>query len=334
MAAMDLDAYSAAHRQEWDRLDALGKQRFFSGPEADELIDRYQAGATQLSAIKTTAGSTLVGDRLSVSLSRARLRFTGASANVLSSVPRFFVLALPAALYRVRWVTLAVAVATVVIATLYAVWIAGNPQVLANLGTDAQLKQYVEDDFVAYYSNNPAASFAGQVWTNNAWIAAQCVAFGISGVWVPYIIVTNAQGVGQAAGVMFAYGKGDVFFEYILPHGMLELTAVFVAAAAGLRIFWAWVAPGPRTRGQALAEEGRALFTIAIGLVIVLFVSGLVEGFVTPAPWPWAVKMLIGGGALAAFLAYMCWWGGRAYRSGERGDLAEFEAGAKRIVAG
>ena len=41
MAAMDLDAYSAAHRQEWDRLDALGKQRFFSGPEADELIDRY-----------------------------------------------------------------------------------------------------------------------------------------------------------------------------------------------------------------------------------------------------------------------------------------------------
>ena len=68
---MDLDAYSAAHRQEWDRLDALGKQRFFSGPEADELIDRYQAGATQLSAIKTTAGSTLVGDRLSVSLSRA-----------------------------------------------------------------------------------------------------------------------------------------------------------------------------------------------------------------------------------------------------------------------
>jgi hypothetical protein len=46
------------------------------------------------------------------------------------------------------------------------------------------------------------------------------------------------------------------------------------------------------------------------------------------------VKMLIGGGALAAFLLYMCWLGGIAYRSGERGDLAEFEAGAKRIVAG
>lgn len=331
---MDLDAYSAAHREEWDRLDQLGRQRFFSGAQSDELIDRYQSGATQLSAIKTTAGSTLVGDRLSVSLSRARLRFTGASANVLSLVPRFFVLSLPAALYRIRWVTLAVAVVTVVIATLYGVWIAGNPQVIANLGTDAQIRQYVEQDFVAYYSNNPAASFAGQVWTNNAWIAAQCVAFGITGLWVPYVILMNAQGIGQAGGMMFAYGKGDVFFEYILPHGMLELTAVFVAAAAGLKIFWAWIAPGARTRGQALAEDGRALFTVAIGLVFVLFVSGLVEGFVTPAPWPWAVKMLIGGAALAAFLVYMIWWGGKAYRSGETGDLDEFAAGAKRIVAG
>ncbi|MGG7463919.1 MULTISPECIES: stage II sporulation protein M [unclassified Plantibacter] len=331
---MDLDAYSAAHREEWDRLDRLGRQRFFTGPQADELIDRYQSGATQLSAIKTTAGSTLVGDHLSVSLSRARLRFTGASANVLSLVPRFFVLSLPAALYRIRWVTAGVALATVVIATLYAVWIASNPQVVANLGTDAQIRQYVEQDFVAYYSNNPAASFAGQVWTNNAWIAAQCVAFGITGLWVPYVILQNAQGIGQAAGVMFAYGKGDVFFEYILPHGMLELTAVFVAAAAGLRIFWAWIAPGSRTRGQALAEDGRALFTVAIGLVFVLFVSGLVEGFVTPAPWPWAVKMVIGGGVLAAFLLYMCWWGGKVYRAGHTGDLDEFEAGARRIVAG
>ena len=54
---MDLDAYSAAHRDEWDRLDALASKRSLSGAEADELIDRYQAGATQLSAIKTTAGS-------------------------------------------------------------------------------------------------------------------------------------------------------------------------------------------------------------------------------------------------------------------------------------
>lgn len=331
---MDLDAYSAAHRAEWDRLAELGRTRQLSGPQADELIDRYQAGATQLSAIKTTAGSTVQGDRLSVALSRARLRFTGASANVLSQLPRFFLFQLPAALFRLRWLTLAVAIVTFVVAGLYAAWATANPQVLANFGTDEQLQKLAESDFVDYYSENPAASFTGLVWTNNAWIAAQCIAFGILGVYVPYIVLQNAQNLGVTGAVLFAYDKGDVFFLYIAPHGMLELTAIFVAAAGGLRIFWAWIAPGARTRGQALAEDARALFTVAIGLVFVLFVSGIIEGFVTPAPWPWPVKIGIGACALLAFLAYMLIVGGRAYRAGETGDLAEFEAGARRIFAG
>ncbi|TFB61248.1 stage II sporulation protein M [Cryobacterium sp. TMT2-17-1] len=330
---MDLDAYSAAHRAEWDRLAELGTQRRLSGAQADELIERYQSGATQLSAIKSTAGSTLEGDRLSVALSRARLRFTGASANVVSQIPSFFVLQLPAALYRLRWLTLAVAVVTIVVAGLYGFWISGNPEALAAVGSDAELQKLVNEDFVNYYSENPAASFTGLVWTNNAWIAAQAIAFGILGVYVPYIVLQNAQNVGITAAVMFAYGKGDVFFLYIAPHGMLELTAIFVAAAGGLRIFWAWIAPGARTRAQALAEDARALSTVAIGLVFVLFVSGVIEGFVTPAPWPWPVKIGIGAAALLAFLAYMLVLGRRAVRAGETGDLAEFEAGSTRIYA-
>lgn len=331
---MDLDAYTAAHSEDWERLSQLARRRRLDGREADELIDLYQSGATDLSVMKTQAGSTATGDRLSVALASARLRFTGAGTNLFSQIPRFFVLQLPAALYRIRWLVLAVAAATIVVATLYAVWIAGNPDVLANFGQDAQLRRYVEHDFIDYYSNNPAASFSGQVWTNNAWIAAQCIAFGITGVYVPYVLLQNAIGVGTAAGVMFAYGRGDVMFSYILPHGLLELTSVFVAAAAGLRIFWSWIAPGARTRAQALAEDGRALFTVAVGCAISLFVSGIIEGFVTPSSLPVWAKIAIGAVALGAFLAYMLVLGRRAVRSGETGDLTEFEAGARRVVAG
>jgi len=330
---MDLDAYTSAHRDEWDRLDELGRRREFSGREADELIERYQSGSTQLSAIKTVAGSTAQGDRLSVSLSRARLRFTGAGTNVFRQLPMFFAIQLPAALYRIRWLTLAVAVATVVIATLYALWISQNPAVMAALGNDADLKKFVDEDFVNYYSENPAASFTGQVWTNNAWIAAQCIAFGILGIFVPYVIIGNAQNLGITTAIMFDHQRGDVFFQYILPHGMLELTAIFVAAAAGLRIFWAWVSPGARTRAQSLAENGRSLITVAVGLVFVLLVSGVIEGFVTPAPWPVWVKIGIGAIALLAFLFYMIVIGGRAARAGATGDLDEFEAGAKQLTS-
>ena len=330
---MDLDAYSAAHRDEWDQLARLGARRSFSGSESDELIERYQSGASQLSAIKTTAGQSVQGDRLSLSLSRARLRFTGAGSNVLSQLPTFFGAQLPAALYRIRWTSLVVAIATAFIAVLYGYWALHTPGVLSHFGTEEMRKQFVEQDFVNYYSNHPPASFTGQVWTNNAYLAAQCVAYGIFGVFAPYLLFQNAQNIGLSGALMGSHDRLDIFFLYIAPHGQLELYSIFVAGAAGMTIFWAWIAPGPRTRGQALAEEGRALFIVAIGLILSLLVSGIIEGFVTRQPWPWVIKIGIGTVALGSFLFYQWVMGRRAVRAGETGDLDEFEAGARRIVA-
>ena len=331
---MDLDAFSAAHREEWDRLAQLGSQRQFSGLEADELIDHYQSGASELSAIKTTAGQSVQGDRLSLWLSRARLRFTGASANVLSQLPRFFVAQLPAALFRIRWLCLAIAIATLVIALLYGWWATANPQVLASLGSAAELEKYAKQDFVNYYSDNAGSSFTGFVWTNNAWLAAQCIAFGIVGVYAPYLLFTNAQQLGYVGAIMNHFGELDTFFLYISPHGQLELYSIFVAGATGIRIFWAWIVPGARTRAESLAQEGRAFFTVVVGLILSLLVSGLIEGLVTRQPWPWPVKIGIGTVALAGFLFYQWVVGRRAALAGETGDLDEFEAGAKQLVAG
>lgn len=331
---MDLDAFTTVHRREWQRLDDLARRPSLTGAEADELIELFQTGSAHLSTIASTAGQSIPGDRLSVALSRARLRFTGASDNPLRAVPRFLWLQLPAALYRLRWVTLAVGVATILIAVLLASWVNGDPAVLAALGRQADLRALVDSQFVDYYRQNPAASFTGQVWTNNAWVAAQSIAFGITGIYPVVMIIQNAVNLGVDAAAMFAFGKGGVFFSYVLPHGMLELTSIFVAAAAGLRIFWAWVAPGPRSRSRSLAEEGRSLFIVAIGLVLSLFVSGIIEGFVTPSHLPVWVKIAIGAVALAAFLTYMLVVGGRAARAGETGDLDEADRGATQLVAG
>src|SRR5699024_4099823 len=114
-------------------------------------------------------------------------------------------------------------------------------------------RAYVEDEFIDYYSENPAASLTTLVWVNNAWIALQEVAFGITGFFVPYILFVNAQGLGISASLMHKHGELDTFFAFIVPHGLMELTAIFVAGAAGLRVFWAWIAPGRQTRLQSLA---------------------------------------------------------------------------------
>ncbi|SDH46968.1 stage II sporulation protein M [Microbacterium pygmaeum] len=331
---MDLDALAAARRQEWARLDELSRTRRPNGEQVDELVTRYRAASADLAEIKTSAGRTTQGDHVSTILARARLKLTGAPENVARLIPRFFALQLPAALYRVRWTTLVIAVVFIAIVAVVGFWVSGDPALVASLGDQAQLESYAQDEFTDYYSENPAAVFAGTVWTNNAWIAAQCVLFGITGIWPVMVLVQNAVGLGTAAAVMLAFGRGDVFVLYILPHGLLEMTSIFVAGAAGLHIFWAWVAPGARSRGEALASAGRSLATVAVGLILALALSGVIEGFVTAQPWPWPVKIGIGAAALAAFLVYMIVVGGRAYRRGETGDLTEYEAGTPTLVAG
>ncbi|MGO4383773.1 stage II sporulation protein M [Specibacter sp. RAF43] len=330
---MDLDAFTAVHRAEWERLAALARKRRLTGAEADELLERYQSVSAHLSLLRSVAAESALSGSLSAVLANARTRFTGARSNILGDLARFFACSLPAALYRLRWLTVVVGAVFVLVSVLFGAWAANTPGVLAAMGGDARLQQLVNHDFINYYSENPAASFAGAVWTNNAWIAAQSVALGVTGIFVPYQLFVNAQNVGMTAGVMVAYGRGDVFFSYILPHGLMELTAVFIASAAGLRIFFSWVSPGPRSRLDALAREGRSLVTVALGLVVVLLASGLVEAFVTPSQLPVWAKIAIGAAVLAAYWAYALVPGRRAYLAGERGEMDADDAGAVELSA-
>jgi uncharacterized membrane protein SpoIIM required for sporulation len=331
---VDLEAFVAVHSGEWVELERLVSRRRLTGAEADRLVTLYQRTATHLSAVRSSAPDPVLLGRLSSLVARARAKLTGSSESAWRDVARLFVVSFPAAVYRLRWWYLWVTLTFLVVATAAGAWLVSDPAVQASLLTDEEARRYVETDFEAYYSSNPPASFGAQVWTNNAWIAALCVTFGITGVAVPYVLWQNAVGVGLAGGLMVANDRGSLFFGLILPHGLLELTAVFVAAAAGLKIFWAWVDPGPRSRSRAVAEEGRALFTVAMGLVVVLAVSGVIEAFVTPSPLPTWARITLGALVWLAFLAYVGVLGGRAVRAGETGDLAADQAGEHVPVSG
>jgi uncharacterized membrane protein SpoIIM required for sporulation len=329
---VDLDAFAAVRTTRWARLEQLTRRRRLTGAEADELVLLYQAVATDLSTVRSSAPDAATVARLSDLLGRARSAIAGAHEPAWGDVTRFVVLSLPAALYRIRWWTVAVTAACLLLGVVAGVWVATEPSALEAMGTPAERRSYAEDAFAQYY--DPSPGFAAMVWTNNAWIAAQCVGLGISGIWPVFVLVNNAVMVGATGGMMADEGRLDVFLSLIAPHGLLELTAVFVAGAAGLRLFWTWVDPGRRPRSRALAEEGRALFTVAVGLVGVLAVSGLIEGFLTGSALPWAVKIAVGALALAAFWVYTLVLGRRAVAAGHTGDLDPDRAGHVLPVAG
>ena len=185
------------------------------------------------------------------------------------------------------------------------------------------VRQLVTQDFEKYYSSNPAGSFAAKVATNNAEVAALALALGIFLVPVLYLLWTNTLNVAIAGGLMAANDRTGLFFGLILPHGLLELTCVFVAGGAGIRLWWTLVDPGGRTRSDALREEGLAAGALAIGLAATLMVSGVLEAFVTPSGLPTWARLGIGAGVWLVFLAYVLVVGGRAVHAGETGGVAK-----------
>jgi uncharacterized membrane protein SpoIIM required for sporulation len=322
---VDVDAFVLAHRSTWDRLEFLVKRRRrLSGQEIDEMVDLYQRASTHLSMVRSASSDSALVGRLSSLVARARSAVTGAHAPLWSEFARFWTVSFPVVAYRAwRW-WLASAVAFFAVTVVVAFWVAGNPEVQAAVATPSEIDQLVNHDFASYYSENPAGSFALKVWVNNSLVAAQCIAFAILlGIPIPRVLFENAANTGLNAGLMFGNGKGDVFLALISPHGLLELTAVFLAAAVGMRLGWTVISPGNRPRIQALAEQGRAVVSVAVGLFVVLLISGLIEALVTPSPLPTFVRIGIGVLAEAAFLTYVIHFGRKAVAAGESGDLSD-----------
>lgn len=318
---MDLDAYLAATAADRTRLEQLLAERRLSGAQADELVELYQRVSTQLSVVRSNAPDPTVVQHLSVLLAAARNRTTGTRTSTWSGILRFFTHRFPAALYRLRWWWLGMMVANVVVTAVMIWWLLRHPEVEQSLLGPEQVKQLVEHDIEGYYSEHAASSFATQVWVNNVWVSFICIALGVLGLPVIYSMFQNISNLAILGTLMHRHDRGGLFWGLILPHGLLELTAVFVAGAVGLRLFWSWIDPGSLTRGQSMAREGRTAAGIALGLIVVLLISGIIEAFVTPSPLPTWARVGIGIVAEVAFFAYVFIVGRAAASHGETGDI-------------
>jgi len=332
---VDLDAYVAAHQPTWDRLAELSRRNKLTGAEADELVELYQRVATHLSVVRAQAPDPALVSRLTSLVARARSQVTGASAPAWRDVSRFLGQSFPAAVWRSRWWVIGVAGSFLVVAISLGWWIAAHPHVQTSLASSEQIRQLVDHDFKDYYSSHPAGDFAFQVWTNNAWISALCIIlggfFGLPVIWLQF---QNAVNVAVDGGLMAAHGKLGLFLGLILPHGLLELTAVWIAGGVGLRLGWTLIDPGPRRRAEAFAAEGRAAIVVAMGLVLVLLVSGLLEAFVTPSPLPTWARVTVGVLVWGLFITWITVYGRRAVRDGFTGDLDPELRGDALPVAG
>jgi uncharacterized membrane protein SpoIIM required for sporulation len=330
---VDIDRYIATNGPVWARLAELtgraqrGVDRL-PAAELDELVRLYQRVAGHLSYAQTYYRDPALTARLSSLVARAAAVVYGSRARTWRAVGRFFSATFPAAVWHARHFVLVATLLSLLPAAALGIWIDRSPAAFRATAPPAVREAYVNHDFESYYSSQPAAQFASEVFTNNVQVAFEAFALGILlCVGAAWVLVSNGATLGLYAGIFAVVGQQPKFWGLVLPHGMLELTSVFVAGASGLRLGWTIIDPGDRPRGVALAEEGRRAVVIVLGLVVAFLVAGTIEGFVTGRPWPTWLRVGIGAVAEGGFLTYVWVLGRAAARQGLTGALGEQDAG-------
>ena len=126
------------------------------------------------------------------------------------------------------------------------------------------------------------ASFSSFLFVNNIRVSILAFAAGIFWcIGAAYALISNGAILGAVGGLLVQRGSDKFFVELIAAHGVLELSAIVVTAAAGLRMGWTLVSPGLETRRASLAAEARRAVRIVLGTAPWLVVARLIEGFVS-----------------------------------------------------
>lgn len=296
---MNLERFLERGRQEWSALDELttrarGKPERLGPSGVRELGRLYRVAAADLALARRRWPGDPVVERLDALVGVARPLVYDTEAHTESLV-RFFTTTYWRRVRERPGLLLAAAVLMFLPAALAMWWAHVDPAAALGL---------VPEEFQAAteprqgdlgLSVSEQAAFSSMIFTNNIRVTFMAFAGGIAaGLGTAFVLIYNGSFLGAVAGLAFAGGFGTPFLELVTAHGVLELSCIVVASAAGLRMGLALVLPGTRTRGEALVEEARQAVSIVLGTAPWLVLAGLVEGFVTPAGIGFGAVMAVG----------------------------------------
>lgn len=309
--------FRAEREADWRRLEALlakaegGSAGRLTRQELLELPVLYRSALSSLSVARSISLDQGLVDYLESLCTRAYFFVYGARATLLERIVRFFAHDWPAAvkgMWRETLVSLLVTGLGVLVA---AVLVSHDPDwfyafVPAEMagGRDpsastAFLRATLYDD------HGGKSVFATFLFTHNAQVALFAFALGFA-LCLPTaaLMIYNGLMLGAFLTLFASHGLGVQAGGWLMIHGATELFAIVLAGAAGFTIGWAVVFPGERSRMGAAAVAGRRAATVMVGVVVMLFVAGLLEGIGRQAIRSDGVRYAIAALSLAAWTAY------------------------------
>lgn len=314
---MPADRFINQRKSAWQRLEDLLKLldtaslRRLRREEVRELGRIYRRTASDLAIARAESRDPRLVNYLNSLVIRAHGRIYRADAQGGKRIRHFFTHDLPQTFRRTWRYTLTSFLVFAMFSVIGFVGTRYDPEFSELVGVNPAFRElYIETKTHWWESLNEASQVgASAIVTNNIQVTIYTFVFGIiGGVGTLFYLALNGANIASVLALTYRAGFGNDLVTFMVAHGVIELTCIFIAGGAGLLIGSAIIMPGNLTRADALRTRGMQAVRLMMGVAILLVIAGIIEGFISPALVDPRIKYSIGaitGLALYSYLLFV-----------------------------
>jgi uncharacterized membrane protein SpoIIM required for sporulation len=310
---MNIQRWIARRESSWQSLEDLLQRiekrgvRSLSAADIHQLASLYRSVSADLARAKTQKlGSEMVQRLQSLTVRSYVQVYQGARRQEWRSLLTFFSVGFPETVRQSKGYIL-LSMVLLLGSGCISAGVAWVDETYLSIMVPADLILMVRDGELwmgSILGVEPLAS--SNIMINNIRVALNATAGGMTaGLLTTYIMLFNGLFLGAIAALVGQNGLAFPFWAFVFPHGALELPAIFLAGGAGFLLARAIVFPGRYRRVDALKHYGLQAVRLVYGIVPLLVIAGIIEGFFSPSPIiPAAMKYATGTALLMGLLAY------------------------------
>jgi uncharacterized membrane protein SpoIIM required for sporulation len=311
---MPQDRFINERKNAWQRLEELMQLvdrmslRKLHREEVRELGRIYRRTASDLAIARAESRDPRLVNYLNSLVIRAHGRIYRADAQGGRRIRNFFAREFPLS-FRRTWPFTATAFGVFLLFSLIAFFgTRRDPDFSEFAGISPYFREVVINHRTHWWEDLNQANQIGssQIFTNNIRVTFYAFALGaIVGLGTLYVLAFNGAVFGAILELTYRAGFGNDLLSFVIGHGVIELSCIFIAGGAGLLIGTALLMPGDLSRADALKSRGLEAVRLIVGCIPLLVLAGIIEGFISPAPVNPAIKFGIGGITGLALYSYL-----------------------------